>query len=163
MEQPEIIQKHKIFNVWMLVDYHHLISIVSKYIQNLSTWDIGWFWLWSNPRGTGATCATGAVIGLTADISGGTLILGAGEGILWAEPPAIIPEELDGGCGCEGNWMFVELNCEWLLWCPGPRGESPLAEELDELPSPHIEPFLYSFALFSIAVLWRLLRFLYLL
>lgn len=47
---------------------------------------------------------------------GGTRILGAGEGILCAAPPAIIPAELEGGCCdcCEGNCMFAELNCKWL-------------------------------------------------
>ena len=39
-------------------------------------------------------------------------MLGAGEGILCADPPAISPGVLDGGCCCVGNWMFDELNCE---------------------------------------------------
>ena len=141
---------------------HFIMALRLKIYQTyyLHTWDIFWFWEWSKPLGTGATWATGAVIGLTADMSGGTRILAAGEGIL-CTVPGTIPEPALGvwefTCWVWfGNCIWVELYC-WFactLWELLSRGESPLAD----LPSMGFDVTLLSLELLSNGRHWRALR-----
>ena len=138
----------------------HLLRLKIYQTYYLHTWDIFWFWEWSKPLGTGATWATGAVIGLTADMSGGTRILAAGEGIL-CTVPGTIPEPALGvwefTCWVWfGNCIWVELYC-WFactLWELLSRGESPLAD----LPSMGLDVTLLSLGLLSSGRHWRALR-----
>ena len=139
---------------------HPILGLKIYQTYYLCTWDIFWFWEWSKPLGTGATWATGAVIGLTADMSGGTRILAAGEGIL-CTAPGTTPEPALGAWECIcwdwfGNCIWVELYC-WFactLCALLSRGESPLAD----LPSMGFDVTLLSLELLSKGRHWRALR-----